>query len=222
MPRLCVMDRERTVGMLQAGSWVGDVARRFCVHPSTISRLRQRFHLTENTSDRPRIGQPPFTTPCDDRHIRVMHLRDRFRTATDTASEILGRAGRRISAYTVKNRLRSYLLHARRPYRGPLLTDARRQARREWVRQRIRWNVQNWSRILFTDESRFCMSHSDGRLRVWRRTGERYSDACVRHQNRWGGPSVMVWTGISSLHCTELIVCKATSMLQDTRPSYWS
>ena len=164
MRRVCVMDRERAVGMLQAGSRVGDVARRFRVHPSTINRLRQRFHLKGSTSERPKSGQPRVTTPRDDRHIRVMHLRDRFRTATDTVSEILGRAGRRISAYTVRNRLRSYLLHARRPYRGPLLTDARRQARREWVRQRIRWNVQNWSRILFTDESRFCMSHIDGRL----------------------------------------------------------
>ncbi|CAH1384644.1 unnamed protein product, partial [Tenebrio molitor] len=33
--------------------------------------------------------------------------------------------------------------------------------------------VREWGRILFTDESRFCLRSPNGRQRVWRRTGER-------------------------------------------------
>ena len=34
---------------------------------------------------------------------------------------------------------------------------------------------EQWRRVLFSDESRFCISTTDGRLRVWRRRGERYA-----------------------------------------------
>ena len=36
-----------------------------------------------------------------------------------------------------------------------------------------------WRTILFSDESRFTLKFSDGRLRVWRLPGERYSDGSV-------------------------------------------
>ena len=50
---------------------------------------------------------------------------------------------------------------------------------------------------MFSDESRFTLSFNDGRVRVWRRQGERYADATVREHNRYGGGSVMVWGGMS-------------------------
>ena len=68
-----------------------------------------------------------------------------------------------------------------------------------------RWNIAQWSDVMFSDESRFAMSHADGRARVWRRPGERYTDACVLEHDRWGGPSVMVWGGITATHRTELL-----------------
>ena len=59
--------------------------------------------------------------------------------------------------------------------------------------------------MLFTDESRFCVDHADGRVRVWRRRGERYSEACTRQQDRWGGPHVMVWGWICPGGRTRLV-----------------
>lgn len=91
MPRLTSVQRERAIGMLQARNRSDRVARHFGVHPSTISRLRTRLEATGSTADRPRPSQPRVTTPAADRHIRMLHLRDRFRTATRTAAEIPGR-----------------------------------------------------------------------------------------------------------------------------------
>nr|KAG5707105.1 hypothetical protein BaRGS_011816 [Batillaria attramentaria] len=45
-------------------------------------------------------------------------------------------------------------------------------------------------------ESRFCVSHTNGKVRVYRRPGERFQDACIRKYDRFGGPSVMVWDAI--------------------------
>ena len=206
MPRLSSVDRERAIGMLNSNVPSADVARHFGVSPATITRLRDRLQQTGATADRPRSGRPRVTTPGQDRHIRLTHLRQRFRPATLTARETMGRHNARISDQTVRNRLRGFGLRARRPYRGPILNQARRNTRLQWVTQRLGWRAREWRRVLFTDESRFCLSHGDGRVRVWRREGERYADACVVQQDRWGGGSLMVWGGIHQRGRTGLIV----------------
>ena len=63
---------------------------------------------------------------------------------------------------------------------------------------------------MFLDESRFNLSHSDGRARVYRRQNERYADCCVQERDRFGGGSVMVWAGITSRRRTNLVFVDGT------------
>ena len=58
----------------------------FGVHKSTISRLVQRLRATSRLTDRPRSGRSRVTTQRQDRRIRLVHLRNRLRTTTETAS----------------------------------------------------------------------------------------------------------------------------------------
>ena len=48
------------------------------------------------------------------------------------------------------------------------------------------------------------MSFNDGRIRVWRRPGERFHDDRVQEHDRYGGGSVMVWGGIGLNYRTPL------------------
>ena len=61
-------------------------------------------------------------------------------------------------------------------------------------------------RVLLSDESRFNLSHHDGRIRVFRRRGERFTDNCLIERDRFGGGSVMVWDSIMGRRKTNLIV----------------
>ena len=176
---------------------------------STISRLVQRLRATGRLTDRPRSGRPRVTTQRQDRRIRLVHLRNRLRTATETAREVIGTHGRRVCPRTVRNRLREFDLRPRRPYVGPNLTPRRRQRRMQWLRAHApnRFRLADWRRVMFSDESRFSLQRSDRRQRVYRRLGERYSDACIREVDRFGGGgSVMVWGGISYGVKTPLVV----------------
>jgi hypothetical protein len=53
-----------------------------------------------------------------DRHITLIHLRNRFVTAVDTARRTPGIRNNRISDQTVRNRLRQSGLRSRRPLKG--------------------------------------------------------------------------------------------------------
>lgn len=196
MPRLTQIQRNQAIGRLEAGESALDVARQFNVHISTIYRLQERYNATQTTDDRPRSGRPRVTTPRQDRQITRHHQRDPFLPASETARDTLGTHNRPISSDTVMRRLRSANLQCRRPARRPILQPRHRQARLQWAQDHLNWRQREWRRVIFSDESRFCVSHADGRVRVWRRRGERYADRNVLERDAWGGPSVMIWAGI--------------------------
>jgi hypothetical protein len=57
---------------------------------------------------------------------------------------------------------------------------------------------------LLSDESKFNLKFSDGRVRIYRRRRECFADGCVKETNRFGGGGVMVWGGISHVGKTNL------------------
>ncbi|GFW62920.1 transposable element Tcb1 transposase [Trichonephila clavipes] len=85
-------------------------------------------------------------------------------------------------------------MSARRPLLHLPLTGNHRRLHRQWCNERLTWTTE-WD-IVFTDESRFCLQHHDGRIRVWRHHGERLLNCCVMHRRNGPAPSIMVWGGI--------------------------
>ena len=142
-----------------------------------------------------------MTTRAQDNRLRTQHLRDRYRPATRTSATTIGNHGRPISALTVINRLRAHGIRPRRPYVGPQLLQRHRRARAH-----VRWQAGQWNQVLFSDESRFTLERSDGRARVYRRSRERYTDACVKQIDRFRGGSVMVCVGINNNRKTNLVI----------------
>ncbi len=117
-------------------------------------------------------------------------------TATLTAAATIGLHNQRISAQTVRNRLREAHLHTRRPHQGLDLTAVRHRNRLEWANAHIRKRLALWRGVLFTDESRFSLYRADGRQCVWRRVGERFADVNVVDRVAHGGGEVMVWADV--------------------------
>ena len=155
----------------------------------TIIRLRQRFQQTVGVADRRRPGRPKFTNPRTNRFITLTHLRRPFQTATSSARQY------GISKQTVLRRLRQARqpIRPRRPYVGQVLTARHWAARLQWAQRHLRWGRQQWARVLFSDESRFNLSHHDGGIRVSRRRGERFADNCLIERDSFIGGSVMGW-----------------------------
>ncbi|GFT88057.1 transposable element Tcb1 transposase [Trichonephila clavipes] len=65
--------------------------------------------------------------------------------------------------------------------------------------------VAEWNEIVFSDESRICLEHHDGRIRVWRHRGERMLNSCVMHRHTGPAAGIMVWGGIGYHSHTPLV-----------------
>uniref|UniRef100_A0A4W5QAV8 Transposase Tc1-like domain-containing protein n=1 Tax=Hucho hucho TaxID=62062 RepID=A0A4W5QAV8_9TELE len=113
-------------------------------------RPQQRPGEFGSSSNRPCNRRPSVTTPAQDLHIRLLHLRDHLRPATQTVDETVGLDNLRISAQTVRNRLREAHLHARRPHQGLDLTAVQRRNRLLWANAHLRWPLAHWRSVLFT------------------------------------------------------------------------
>ena len=106
-------------------------------------------------------------------------------------------------------------------YFGAVLRRRHRLARVRWCNRVRGWNLQNWRRIWFSDESRFMLQKRDGRTRVYRRRNERFARNCVLEVDNFGGGSVMMWGTIS--YAEKLNWCTSTATLTplDTEMRFW-
>ncbi|GFS14403.1 transposable element Tc1 transposase [Elysia marginata] len=135
MPRLSEVDRHRALGLLQAGLPISEVSPRMNVNRTTIFRARQRLHETDTVSDRPRSGRPRYTTQRQDRNFVRNHMNNKFLSASASLRQARGRKNQRISENTVRRRLSTSGLRARRPYIGPILTQRHRHQRTLWAQE---------------------------------------------------------------------------------------
>ena len=167
--------------MLARGYNVSNVSRAFGCHRNTIILLRQRFQQTGGVADRRRPGTPKVTNARTDRFITLTHLRRRFQTATSSARQY------GISKKTVLRRFRQARqpIRPRRPYVGQVLTARHRAARLEWAQRHFRLGRHQLAWFLCSDESRFNLSHHDGRNQDFGRRWERFADNCLIERDRF-------------------------------------
>ncbi len=51
---------------------------------------------------------------------------------------------------------------------------------RTWAKEKKNGTVAQWSKVLFSDESTFCISFGNQGNRVWRKGGEAHSPRCLK------------------------------------------
>ncbi|GFU98863.1 retrovirus-related Pol polyprotein from transposon TNT 1-94 [Trichonephila clavipes] len=127
-------------------------------------------------------------TRREDRRIVRQALVD----PTVTRSTIRADVGVAIVPQTISRHLAEANLKSKRPFRALPLTPEHRQLRLQWCQARSMWNVTDWQKVVFSDESRFVLGTDDHRVRVWRRPGERYNSphTVLRHTAHTAGVMV--------------------------------
>ena len=108
-------------------------------------------------------------------------------------SEFRNANGTNVSINTVRGRLHDIGFSSRIPARKPFISEKNRLKRLAFFHKYKNWGADEWHNVIWSDECRFKLFHSDGRVRVWRQQKERFINECIRTTVKWGGGSVMVW-----------------------------
>lgn len=199
MSKLSIEERCRVLGQAEAGRKVASIAEQFQITRQAVYNLIRKYTETGNAKDLPKSGRPPVINHEQSHNIVQMHEQNPFKTATLTAREIGA------SRQSVVRRLNRAGLKAHRPAVRPLLTDINKTKRLEWARKHIRWTLDDWSGVLFSDEATFEIDSVDRRLRCYRRVGERFDEDKIKPLKNRGYGTVMVWGGIVGRTKTPLV-----------------
>ncbi len=91
----------------------------------------------------------------------------------------------------------------------PLLNQRQRQKHLTWAVEKNNWTIAQWSKVLFSDESKFCISFGNQGPRVWRKSGEAQNPCCLKSSVK-SPQSVTIWAAMSSAGVGPLCFLKST------------
>ncbi|UYV74910.1 Transposase [Cordylochernes scorpioides] len=159
-------------------------------------RLWRRWLEQGNVAIYRNVGATRVTSARVDRRILRQAVAAPQATCTAILQHVQDTLDHSISTRTISRRLVANGLHSCRPLRRLPLTPPNRRRRLEWCRARSTWMTE-WHRVVFSDESRFCLSSDSRRVRVWRRRGERSNPAAIVERPTVRQRGIMVWGAIA-------------------------
>ncbi|UYV84911.1 hypothetical protein LAZ67_X003967 [Cordylochernes scorpioides] len=157
--------RGMVIGLKRAGWSIRQIVADTHLGASTVHRLWRRWLEQGNVAIYRNVGATRVTSARVDRRILRQAVAAPQATCTAILKHVQDTLDHSISTRTISRRLVANGLHSCRPLRRLPLTPPNRRQRLEWCRARSTWMTE-WHRVVFSDESRFCLSSDSRRVRV--------------------------------------------------------
>ncbi len=146
------------------------------------SQIAVSKHVNGELSGRKKCGRKRCTTNRENRSLMMIVKQNRFKNLGELHKEWTESAVK-LSRATTHRRVKEFGYSCR-------------QRRLTWAKEK-NWTVAQWSKVLFSDESKFCISFGNQGPRVWRKGGEAHSPSCLKSSVKFP-QSVMIWGAMSS------------------------
>jgi transposase len=196
MPKkqLTIEERTKAITLLEEGYSYRQVASRLDnnAHPSTILRLKKKYEETGKVQNKPIPGQPRLLTVRDERKIIRWIMTNECSTAIEVQKSLKVHENTEVSANTIRRVLKKNGFDLRIKWKKPLLSKTYRKKRLEFAMKYKNWTVQDWKKVIWSDESKFQIFGSDGRKYCWKKAGEQLNDRHIKPMVKYGGGSVFV------------------------------
>lgn len=190
--------RELIVGCYQNEKQsMSAIAKRFCCSKKMVFGAIQLFKRTGSFENRKRMPMPRKTSPYDDRIICRTSKANPFLTSTKINELVAPQITQNISARTVRRRLQEAGLHGCIARKKPHVSTKNIKKRLQFAKEHLNKPANFWKKVLWSDESKFNLFGSDGKVYVRRPLNKsldpRYTIKTIKH----GGGNVMVWGAFS-------------------------
>jgi len=190
MRTLSQASQKHILSLLDAGHSASYIASSTGHGIGTISRLRSKYrsHLSKSLG-----GRPTKLSSANIRHAQRLISSGKADTAVDVAKALRTVTNQSLSAQTIRNGLKDIGMKAVVKKKRPFLSKKHKKARMDFALTHQHWTLEDWKKVVWSDETKINRLGSDGRKWVWKKPGEGLSDRLVQGTQKFGGGSVMIW-----------------------------
>jgi transposase len=178
------------ITLLQNGRSYSQVAAQLSLSRAMVHKIKQEHlpNLAKRQAGRPRR--------LNARQVRSMVRQitsGQLDTATEAAKLLKQVKNIDVSAKTVRRALRQAGMKAVVKQKKPLLRPRHIRDRLAFAERHKDWTVDDWKRVIWSDETKINRFGSDGRKWCWKTPGEQLQPRHVQATVKHGGGSLMVW-----------------------------
>ncbi|KAI1004026.1 hypothetical protein K3495_g4183 [Podosphaera aphanis] len=157
---------------------------------STVARYRKK---TSHDTSKPVQGRPRKLTCRGKRALAHLVANSGTKPAVETTKIINPEREDKVSPGTVELTLRKQGLRAIKRVKKPMLSKAHKRARLHWALEPESWTIEDWKRVIWSDETKINRLNSDGIKYAWSRNPSSYPAEVVEETLKFGGACVMMW-----------------------------
>lgn len=200
--QLSTEQRATIVGMKLGGAKARQIADLLELPLSTVYTVLSTCEARKSAAPQNRSGRPKALQPRDSRSLVRILKKDRRASLND----ITNQSPAKVHCNTVRKALHDEGFHSRVAVKKPFLTAAHRRKRLDFAKKHKDWTVEDWNRVLWTDESTFEIGLNSRVVLVWRTAEEKYSGTCLTPSFKSGRTSVMIWGGFAHKKKSKLVI----------------
>uniref|UniRef100_A0A8C6XEX7 Tc1-like transposase DDE domain-containing protein n=1 Tax=Naja naja TaxID=35670 RepID=A0A8C6XEX7_NAJNA len=163
-------------------------------------------NINRKLCGREKCGRKRCTSSRDDRSLERIVRKRPFKSVGDFNKEWT-EAGVSASRATTHRRILDISFTCCIFLVKPLLNN-KCQKHLTWAKEKQTWSVAQWSKVLFSDESNFCISFENQGPRVWRKNGEEHTARCLKSSVKFP-QSVLFWGAMASASAGPLCFIKS-------------
>jgi transposase len=190
MKAISAPQQAHIISLLTAGHSAHEASSITGIHHTTISRLHRQHcpYLPRQPG-----GCPTKLSARNINHAIQLISSGKADTAVDVTRALKDIINQPLSSQTTRRYLKEAGMKAVVKKKKPLLTAKHRRARMDFALAHRDYTVEDWKRVVWSDETKINRMGSDGRKWAWKKAGEGLSDRLVSGTLKYGGGSVMVW-----------------------------
>ena len=164
-----------------------EISRLVDVPKSTVHDIINVYSKTGDIQRRCGSGRHRKTTTRQDNMIIRMSKKDPFMPSRELSKNINLDHNINVSYKTVQRRLDGCVARKK-----PFISPTNIKKRLEWAIAHQNWTINDWKRVLWSDESPFTLSYH-GRQFVWRPKGKAYDKQYIKPTFKHDGGKIQVW-----------------------------
>jgi transposase len=196
MPYKLSKDKRNDVKSLALnGESTRSIVKRTSISKATVNRIK--IEVDPNYS-RPSAGRPRVLHSVAKQLVRLKLRRGYLETAQDVC-RYLNSIGYVIGYYTTRKVLKELGFKCRRKVKTAALEEDHVKNRLKWAKEHRHWTVEDWKKVIFSDETKVNTSGSDGVQYTYVYKDDRLKPFNFAPKKKFGGRSIMVWGCMTSL-----------------------